>query len=232
MLLVLLFSLGFTLPTDPDEGLVAYFNFDECDGRGAGGVAELFGSVECRCGVVGQALFFDGDDYLTFDGAINDYFTTSDFTLSFYLKPAGHQALPQALFTKDADCALDHMLALQYVSNGNELRTLLHESANKAYRRLEFPLPTAGWLHYTLVREGGEARTYLNGQLQRQTRRCSGVDLSNAVPLRFGQSRCRTAPFKGRLDELRLYDRALNDSAVKALYQRAPIENAEVDCMT
>ena len=235
-LLFLAIYFGASPATNPDAHLVAYYNFDNCDARSAlhpDADARVYGETGCECGVAGQALAFDGrSSSLEFPGRINNYFTTSDFTLSFYLHPEGHQALPQALFTKDATCTDDHMLALTYTSGTRELDAQLHETPHKSYQRLEYTLLENGWLHYTLVREGPEARTYLNGELQRQTRRCSGIDLSNTALLTFARPRCRTAPYRGLLDELRLYDRALTDAEVRALYRQHPVENAGADCLT
>ena len=223
-------------PPDPDPGLIAHYSFDLCDGRDAldgQSTATVYGAHTCRCGVVGEALAFDGrSTYLELDGPINAYFTTSDFTLSFYLKPTGRQPLAQALLVKADDCSLDGSVVLSYASATRTLDTHLHESAHKSYRHLDYTLLAEGWLHYTLVREGGEARTYLNGELQRETRRCSGVDLTSAAPLRFGRPHCRTSPFRGLLDELRVYDRALTPAEVRAVYRRAPVESAEADCLS
>ena len=240
MLALLLFALFLPAPVDPEFdpalGLVAHYSFDYCDGRSElpnGTDARVYGAAGCQCGVVGQAMVFDGQrSYLEFGGPLNDYFTTSDFTLSFYLHPDGHRALPQALFTKDASCTRENMLALRYTSGTREMSSALHETPHKNYRHLEYTLLKSGWLHYTLVREGPEARTYLNGELQRRTRRCSGVDLSNAVDLTFAKPQCRAVPFKGLLDEFRLYDRALSDGEVRLLYQRHPVETAGADCIT
>ena len=233
--LLVVLTVGSSAP-DFDDALVAHYTFDQCDGRDAldgRSDATVYGVGACRCGVVNDALAFDGrSTYLEFTGPVNDYFTTSDFTVSYYLKPDGHQGLPQALLTKAADCSLDGSLALTYTSGTRTLDARLHETEHKSYRHLDYALPGPGWLHYTLVREGGEARTYLNGELQRETRRCSGVDLSSAAPLQFGKPHCRTAAYRGLLDELRIYDRALTEAEVRALYRRAPVETAEADCVS
>jgi hypothetical protein len=60
------------------------------------------------------------------------------------------------------------------------------------------------------------------------------VDISNTAPLSFANSPCvetgRARRFRGVLDELRVFDRALTNEEVQNLYQRHPIENAQMDC--
>ena len=45
----------------------------------------------------------------------------------------------------------------------------------------------------------------------------------------LGQSSRR---FKGVLDELRVYDRALTEEEIERLYDMYPVENAQMDCVT
>ena len=238
LLCLICFAPAATDPT-PGASLVAHYTFDFCDGRDVleGPDARLLGRPGCRCGVSNDALSFDGtQDQLIFPGRINDYFTTSDFTLSFYLKPDGYQLLPQALFVKDATCDKHNQLALRLTSGTSTLSAHLHETPHKYYANLDFLLPGPGWIQYALVREGSMARTYLNGELQRETKRCSGIDLSNEALLSFGAPVCRSAErgahYRGLLDEVRLYDRALTHAEVRAEYARRPVEMAELDCVT
>jgi hypothetical protein len=96
--------------------------------------------------------------------------------------------------------------------------------------------PARGWLHIALVRRGLYAEIYLNGVLAAESRRCSGLDIANATPLYFNASPClrggRVRSFRGILDEVRIYDRALEAEEVRAVYNLTPIEQAAMDCVT
>ena len=128
------------------------------------------------------------------------------------------------------------MLDIQLNANQNFVDVDLYESPAKYFRDIEPDLKETVWLHFALVREGIYARTFINGQLQKEGRRCSGVDLTNEAVLSFGNSPCiqqsRVVRFKGVLDELRIYDRALSDKEIADLYARNLVENAEIDCVT
>ena len=223
---------------DTSEGLVAYFSFNECDARddsGQGSSGRLLGNVRCWCGVEDDGLLLDGGQaHVIFDGTINDYFTTSDVTLSFYLKPEVALTFPQSVVSKRGACNDLNVLDVALDTHLGELTTLFMEHEDKQYRELGPALPGGNWLHYALVREGVYARTYINGRLVKTARRCSGVDLSNEAFFSISDSPCvregRMRRFKGVIDELRVYDRALSDEEIQWLYGQNPIENAQMDC--
>lgn len=239
-LLVLFFSASVFASFDENKGLVAYFSFNHCDARddsGQGSYGQLLGNVRCWCGVEDDGLLLDGADArVVFSGTINHYFTTSDFTLSFYFKPESRQVFPQSLVSKRAACDEDNVLDIAYNATLAELTTDFKESEYKLYHELSPEVQGTGWQHYALVREGVYARTYLNGKLVRESRRCSGIDLSNEAPFSIGDSPCletgRMRRFQGVIDELRLYERALSEEDILQLYLLYPVENAQMDCLS
>ena len=236
--ITLLFSTQPTLPAD--EALVAYYSFNDCtarDGTGYGSDGILYGDPGCWCGVDDDGLLLDGiDDYVEFTGRVNKYFNTSDFTVSFYIKPEQYLVFQQSLLSKRQDCEPYNMMDIALDLNKREVATEVFENPNKYYPGISPALDTTGWVHFALSREGTRAYTYINGRLAKRSFRCSGVDISNAAKLAFGNSPCvqtgRTRRFRGVLDELRVYDRALTSEEIWQLYQMYPVEHAEVDCVT
>ena len=222
----------------PKSGLVAYYSFNDCDARditGNGSDGILYGGVQCWCGIDEQGLLFDGyDDYLEFEGIVNRYFNTTDFSLSFYFKPEQYSVFKQSLISKRSDCTEDYMLDIQLDQNSKEVFTDFHEREDKDYPGISPPYEGTGWKHFALVRKGVFAYTYINGQLIMKGARCSGVDISNETPLSFSNSPCLgftgTRRFKGVLDEMRVFDRALSEEEIEELYSKYPIENAAQDC--
>lgn len=243
-LLLFVFPLALLVSIAPafdlSEGLVAYFSFNECDARddsGQGSWGKLVGNVRCWCGVEDDGLLLDGQQaHVIFNGTINDYFTTSDFTVSFYLKPEVALVFPQSIISKRAACDDYHILDVVLNTRLQEVTTDFKETENKLFRDLSPTFPAGTWLHYALVREGVYAHTYINGALVKTARRCSGVDLSNEAPFSIGNSPCvqtgRMRRFKGVVDELRIYDRGLNEEEIRWLYEENPIENAQMDCVS
>ena len=220
-----------------EDGLIAYYSFDNCDARDDTGKAsdgKLFGTVECWCGVKDDGLLLDGvNDYIEFQGNVNKYFNTSDFTLSFYFRPVGSSPYKQSLISKRTDCNEENMLDIQVWANA--LNVDFHENDWKDFEGISPDTYGQQWYHYTLVRKGIRAYSYLNGQMVAEARRCSGVDISNETPLSIGNSPCLGGGlrrFKGVIDELRVYDRALEQQEILQLYMENPIERAQQDCFS
>ncbi len=224
----------------PADGLVAYYSFNHCDARddsGNGSDGVLFGEVGCWCGIEDDGLMLDGRrDYVEFRGLVNKYFNTSDFTISFYFKPQGYSVFPQSLLGKRSRCDERHMLDMLLNMPLKAVDTYFHQTASIYYRDISPEYEAPGWHHFALVRDGRIARTYINGQLQRRAIRCRGVDISNETPLSLANSPCvvrgKARRFKGIIDELRVYDRALTDEEMAELYAMYPVESAEQDCVS
>lgn len=225
-----------------EEGLVAYYSFNHCDARDDSGNQSdgvLHGGVGCWCGVEDDGLLFDGDqDYIEFTGIVNQYFTTSDFTLSFYVKPEQYTVFAQSLFSKSADCSDDPFHAMDFflTTSDRSISPQLYESTYKYYPNLDTYIGKTNWIQFTLVRAGNRAYTYLNGELMQEGFRCSGVDLSNDALLSFSNAPCvnsgKARRFRGVLDEVRVYDYALSPQQVRMLYRLHPVDNASMDCAT
>lgn len=221
------------------KGLIAWYSFDYCDARdesGNGSDGILGGSLECWCGVRDDGLLFDGvNDYLEFPGPVNSAFNTTDFTISFYFRPASLTTYPQSLLSKRATCEEYQMLDIQFDGSRRLVSTEVHETPEKDYPGLSPIIDSTQWQHFVLVRQGTRAYTYINGQLRNQSRRCSGVDITNEARLSFSNSPCLGAGlrrFKGVLDELMVFERALTEAEVHRLYATNPVEQAEQDCYT
>jgi hypothetical protein len=223
---------------DPYRGLVAHYTFNACDARddsGQGSHGTLLGRTGCYCGVEGQGLLFDGGSgRLEFSGKVNQCFSTTDFSLSFYIRPLQYSPHPQSLFSKRFLCNDEHLLDLQYDWENREIVTEFRENSYIAYNGLDTPAEAGPWIHFALVREGQRAYTYINGEPRRESLRCSGVDIGNGTPFSFSSSPCLSTGyvqgFRGILDEVRVYHRALSNLEVRQLYLLHPVEHAETDC--
>ena len=162
--------LNFSPNSGPDplsEGLIAHYSFNNCDakddtGNGSDGI--IFGRPSCRCGVDEDAIWLDGfRDYIEFHGSVNNYFTTSDFTISFYFKPAKYNVFKQSMLSKRDTCNENFMFDIQLDINHNLVDTDVHESPEKDYPEISPQIDSTIWQHFALVREGIRATTYING---------------------------------------------------------------------
>lgn len=214
---------GLALRGQSNIGLVAYYSFDGCDavddtGKGADGV--ISGMPGCVCGVVGNALEFDGvDDFIQFLGSF-DLLFSEDFTLSFYMAPSGSSGIVDVVSKYEA-CTPGNALAMRYEPANGLVRASLSEGLSlSAESRAPVDANTC-WQHVAWVRAGLTLRLYINGE-QRHTLSFSqdinndnnGVfSIANGPCLPNGELR-----YAGYLDELRLYNRALGPTEIEELY--------------
>ncbi len=228
------------LQNEKDDGLVAYYSFNDCnaqDESGNGSHGQIFGNTRCWCGIEGDGLLLDGkNNYIEFPGPVNDYFNTSDFTISFYFKSENYSVFPQSLLSKAEACDEYFYLDLILDRRLGKVTSKVHETPAKFYKNLSPSLDSTGWMHFALAREGFRAMTFINGQLRQESFRCSGVDISNEAVLSFANSPCvlsgRARRFQGIIDELKIFDYALSIQQVEDLYLLNPIENANMDCVS
>ncbi|MCB0654067.1 MAG: LamG domain-containing protein [Saprospiraceae bacterium] len=223
-----------------DDGLIAYYSFNECNARddsGNGSHGEIFGETRCWCGIEQEGLVLDGkNNYIEFPGPVNKYFNTSDFTISFYFKSEKYDVFPQSMLSKAEACDEYYTLDLLLDRRIGEVTSKVHETPARYYKDLSPRLDSSSWMHYALVREGFRAMTFINGQLRQESYRCSGVDIGNNAVLSFSNSPCvlsgRVRRFQGIIDELKIYDHALTIQEIEDLYLMNPVENANMDCVS
>jgi hypothetical protein len=79
------------------------------------------------------------------------------------------------------------------------------------------------WTHLGFTYDGSNVRIYVNGRL-RQTAAHTGLVLASNVPVVIGGSAdgLNDTNFAGRIDDVRLYDLALDPRSMLAAYYRAP----------
>ncbi|MCF8237539.1 MAG: LamG domain-containing protein [Saprospiraceae bacterium] len=222
----------------PAGALVAFYSFNGCDRSDHTGLNEdirMLGGVGCWCGIDQDGLLFSGStDYALLDGPLSRYFSTSDLTVSFYLRVWPDQLFRQVIFsTYEPDRSPAGWEAIYDPVDGVVTFHLMQDSIRRMIP-LEVPLDTGKWHHLTLVRDGAITKGYHNGRLIHQVRRCRNVDISNTSPLYIARPAGRAGPLrfplKGMVDELRVYSIPLSDDEVLDLYNRHPVEEAQWDC--
>jgi uncharacterized repeat protein (TIGR01451 family) len=79
-------------------------------------------------------------------------------------------------------------------------------------------VPLNTWTHVALTFDGSTAKTYLNGELKRTVTNLTGNVSTSSNPLRIGSGGQPTQRFVGEIDEVDLFNRALCDSEIRAIY--------------
>ncbi len=227
--LILFFAFSLSANAQVTSGLIAWYPFegDSCQAVDALGTPTnngfLNGDISCGCGVVGNAMYFDGvDDYVVFPGtAVNEnYFNTTDFTISFYFKPTSQTSQDQVILSRRDGCGIDHAFAIRYNPFSRNLSVLLSEAAGlNGTIAAQLP-PNRCWYHVAVVRVGARTRLYIDARLVGEVNALQRVDLSNdTLLLTLGASNCTLErPFEGFIDELRLYGKALTADQIATLF--------------
>jgi gliding motility-associated-like protein len=226
---VLFFVVGAFAQTDKD--LKAYYSFDDCTANeltGNGPNGTILGNPACVCGAAGDALNLNGTtDHILFIGILNDYFEKENFTLSFFFSPSGASGT-QTIFSKKEDCDDLNAFAVRYTPQSQVLTVELSENSSK--RSILNTKIDAGkcWQHVTIVRSAATTKLYLNGTLRESHTVISRIDLTNNASLGIAEGPCvglTDNRFKGVIDELRIYDRDLDEDEVLGLYEPIQPDN-------
>lgn len=220
------------------NGLVAFYSFNGCDRSDHIAVNDdvhLLGGVGCWCGIDQDGLLFSGGtDHGQLAGPVTKYFSTSDLTLSVYIRVWADQVFRQVIFsTYDPDRSPGGWEAIYDPVEASVTFHLIEDSLHRMLP-LEIPLDTGKWHHLVLVRDGNLAKGYHNGRLINQIRRCRNIDISSPSPLYIARPAGRPGPerfpWKGMIDELRVYGKPLSNDEVWDLYRQHPVEEAHWDC--
>jgi hypothetical protein len=205
-----------TARADLSTGLIGHWNFDEgtgttvADETGHGNSGTLFGPT-WTAGKVAGGLLFDGiDDTVSITGLSSS--PSAAFTLSAWAKKTGSGSNdPRAILVSAGDTYMDichndqFLVSLNMTVGGQQL----YHAGSCASADV--------WMHYVLTYDGTNVHIYEDG-----------IDVSGNIPqtgaITFGSGLIIGAyggggfNFKGIIDDVRLYDRALTQSDVTELY--------------
>lgn len=227
MRLILLLLLGGTLQLSAqiNIGLVAHYPFDTSYVDVTGTTANTGdpqGGPNFVCGVAGNALNLDGvDDQVVFVGPVNNEFDTEDFTVSFYFRSNGVDGIQYLLSKRSPDCAVQNQFYVRYVPATKTVNCFLGEDEDNAISLVQKVNENVCWHHLALVRKGIKVLLYLDGEFDQELGSSFRLDILNAGNLIVGGSNCQSqneTNFDGYIDDLRIYNRALDMEEVEELY--------------
>lgn len=178
---------------------------------------EVIGTYNWVAGKSGYALKFDGSNYvnitlpeirdkITIEAWINPTSLTTDDVI--IMKP----------FTSDASPMRVYGLT---VSNSRRLRFSIAINNNSYYTQSpNNALRTGQWQHIAAVYDGTRIKVYINGA-ERASRAISGKIDTNLMPVWIAKGRVSsmTNSFKGSVDTVRIYKRALTSAEILQHYK-------------
>lgn len=235
--ILLFFTLASYAQIDLSRGLVAalLFNGDAKDVSGNNHDGQLMNGVSLtldRFGNPSQAFLFDGeDDYIRVpdDGA----FSTPKFSLAIWFQTFSDNL--QNLVAKRDYQTLAGSGRAQYqffinyppfpgigsnIVGNNSTCTAVTGSS---YLSTNNQVCTNKWHFAVVTFDGANHRIYIDGELKKEApTEFNGMLVCNSE-LRFGNwFEADLIPFKGKMDDIRWYNRALNQDEILALYGNFP----------
>lgn len=223
----LFFTFFLSLNAQTTVGLVAHYRFDGNTNDATGNTANtgaVTGGPYYTCGAENDAISFDGqnDEVVILGGPANDEFDNEDVSVSLYFKPRGGVGTQYLLSKRSPSCFGGNEFYILYAPSTRTISAFFFETSDRRVIATHQIDNTACWQHLAIVREGGRVRLHLNGELISVFSTLERINVNNDGDLIIGDSDCKNAtefPFNGLVDELRIYNRALNELEVRELYE-------------
>ncbi len=229
-----------TSPTGTDTGIKGYWPFNggdttatlAMDRSGAGNIGTLTNSPTKKAGKIGQGIDFDGtDDYVSVpDNASLDIGDTDDLTITGWFNRDTFTTDDTILAKRNGVSTSDQGY-IAYIDDSTDKLTFENCDASSGCDEYQLEststFTAAGWHHFAIVWDQDSAsgsEIYIDGVADSATD--TGTignigDLSNSVVLAIGAESDAGNPFDGKLDEIRVYKRALTSSEIAALYNQS-----------
>ncbi len=211
------------------EGSVLALGFDDVDGSrvtdtsGASNHGTVFdGSIVD--GVYGKAIAFgaEGASVRVANSPSLDVWG-DEFRLAFWINADPLSTLSDEVvitkpWTSGSMESPFHQFAVEIDSNGKDSIDLFIGGGDGVHTMLGFPMPRERWAHiaFTLAKRG--AKGYLDGALR--TDATSVPIVSRGTDLLLGVDAIQQQPFHGKLDDVRIYQRALSKDEIACLARR------------
>jgi len=225
------YEIGTDLSLAPykDTGLVGYWKFDEGTGSTTKDTAAsnngtitgaTWKSTSDGC-PSGNCLYFDGDDYVT-----TPSFALSGtvLTVTGWVKMGFDATYDQSILTDSPQSATVGYFWLQRRKNYNTLRLLYaNGTANVAVDMSTFFTGYDNtWVHFIVVCDfsGASTKFYRNGELVQTSAMTTPVfPITNRVKYLGAYNSSNHKIQNGSLDDIRIYNRELTASEIKAIYE-------------
>ena len=219
LLLVLLLAPLAAIPAAAEPSLIAHWSFDEGSGDvlhdRSGNMHD--GTIHGATWVPsprGQALHFDGvDDYVDI-GKAESLRVGGDFTLTAWVKAEDVSGRNRLILGDTAGLAVNRNYSLR-INNGRLYFENGDGTASEAIQAAE-PFPVGTWQFLAVVFEGPRYFVYQNGKIILEGKVGTPITPTRGDIRRIGG--WSAGWFKGDIDEIRIYKRALPQRELMALF--------------
>ena len=221
------------------SGITAHYELDgslsDVSGRYQQG-RTVSGDPTFGAGQVGKSIGFDGDTHISL-GRVGNFAENDRFTIAFWMRGNGNtpiaalQKIDNPSTRRGYEFLLDdhELVGIQRRAARLTIRLTSHWPDNGIQIKTTERLTLGDWYHITLTYDGsGKAaalRLYINGtpaKTQIAQDSLSGTIVTDAE-LQIGNKNLG-GPFRGSIDDLRLYQRTLDSDEIEELAVRYPIQ--------
>jgi hypothetical protein len=214
----------------PKATPVAAYSFDEGEGTtvedvtGDGHTATIEGAKWTTHGRYGGGMEFEAakKDVLKIP-ASPELDLGEEFTLEAWVRPSGASNKEAPLIDKQEGGGLGYFL---YEGGSVSDRPVGAAGEGQEYVDADDPLPADAWSHVALVFDGDRTYIYVDGE-QVESREAA-TTITSEGELEIGGSTDTSDWFDGRIDEVRVYNRALAEAELKPDVT-APIPPADIE---
>jgi len=219
-------SLDTPIPPPPplaSPGLVAAYGFEEgsgttvADASGNGNTGSLMNGLRRTTGKMGGGLSFDGvNDYVAVPNSSSLDISGTKITISLWanITDTGNDlVLLSKVWFSSLMLYPWHQYGIEFDGNGAKTVDFYFADVSGALRTFSMTAPLGVWTHIAFTYDGATVKGYVDGVQKLsvpETRsiQARGNELRLGVDGAFGQA------FKGQLDEVRIYNRALSASEI------------------
>ncbi len=214
--------------------MLAYLKLDETgglvanDSSGAGNAAACLNGLGWTAGKLSACASFDGvDDYLRIPTSPTLELTSDQVTIAAWVKSQANgswQAIARKVLQEGVHSYPYSAYDLIIEDTTGSPRVRMAVSRPDGVREVCYsssPITYGAWYHLAGVYDGSSISVYVNGVLAGTTP-FSGSIARTDQPLLVGRNGIGGDVFKGSMDELKVYSRALSASEVLALARSAP----------
>jgi hypothetical protein len=199
------------------NGLVAAYAFNEgagttvADVSGNGNTGTINRATWTSTGKHGSALNFNGTDAIVTINASPSLNVSASMTLEAWIYPTAQQSGWRTILQREVDAYF-----LNASNSTGNLRPSGGGTFNGAVDYVGGPSanPVNTWTHVALTYNGTTLQLYVNG-IQVSSKAMSGAIQTNSSPLRIGGNSPYGEYFNGRIDEVRIYNRALSQAEIQ-----------------
>ena len=218
-IIILLIAIGFSSfaqTIDLQKGLITYypFNGNANDESGNGNDGTVYGAdlTADRNGKPDSAYEFDGDNDCIYSNNDLELYNSYSVSIWIYKSDTWENEFQKILCVGNG--ANNFAFCLSQGPSPKYFYFYPHGSLRRSLIIIQSPIVNK-WHHITMIYTGEEAKLYLNNKFLGNSYFKKSINIKS--PLRIGWA-YRNEYFKGKIDDIRIYNRAINENEIEALY--------------